>query len=69
MLNTKQDWLVNSSRIREELGYQEIIPLHEALKSTLEWERNYPPEKPENFVTPWLLDYVTEDKLATKNLD
>ncbi len=69
MLNTKQDWLVNSSRIREELGYQEIIPVDEALKSTLEWESNHPPEKPENFVTPWLLDYATEDKLATKNLD
>ncbi|KST66531.1 NAD-dependent epimerase/dehydratase family protein [Mastigocoleus testarum] len=69
VLNTKQDWLVDSSRIREELGYQEIIPMNKALKSTLEWERNCPPEKPENFVTPWLLDYVTEDKLATKSLD
>ena len=38
MLNTKQDWLVDSSRIRNELGYQEIFTQDEALKITIEWE-------------------------------
>ena len=69
MLNTKQDWLVESSRIRNELGYQEIVPLDEALKITIEWQRNHPPEKPEEFRMPWLLDYKSEDEIATKNLN
>ena len=69
MLNTKQDWLVESSRIRNELGYQEIIPQDEALKITIEWQRNHPPEKSEEFGIPWLLDYETEDEITTKILN
>ena len=69
MLNTEQDWLVDSSRIRNELGYQEIIPRDEALKTTIEWERNQPPQKPEEFAIPWLLNYETENEIATKSLN
>lgn len=69
MLNTKQDWLVKSSRIRNELGYQEIVTRDEALKITIEWERNHPPEKPGEFAIPWLLDYETEDEIITKILN
>lgn len=69
MLNTEQDWLVDSSRIRNELGYEEIISLDEALKITIEWERNHPPQKPEEFAIPWLLDYKTENEITKSSLN
>ena len=69
MLNTKQDWLVDSSRIRNELGYQEIFSLDEALKITIEWQQNHPPAKPEEFAIPWLLDYKTEDEITKSSLN
>lgn len=34
---------VDSSRIRRELGYTEIVPLDAALRQTIEWERAEPP--------------------------
>jgi nucleoside-diphosphate-sugar epimerase len=44
--NTDQHLAMDSSRIRTELGYQEIIPPDEALRATLAWERTHPPELP-----------------------
>ncbi|MDJ0616208.1 MAG: NAD-dependent epimerase/dehydratase family protein [Calothrix sp. MO_192.B10] len=41
--NMQQDWVTDSNRIRQELGYQEPIDRSEAMKRTLEWERLYPP--------------------------
>lgn len=38
-LNTDQQWTTSSDRIRQELGYSEIVPLDEALRRTIEWER------------------------------
>ena len=63
---TEQHWLVDSTRIRQELGYSEIIPPDEALKRSIEWQRNHPPEEPKELVEPWLLDYTTEDAILTK---
>lgn len=60
-LNAEQDWFLDSTRIRQELGYREIVPLEEALKKTIEWERNHPSNKMQQLVAPWLLDYGTED--------
>ena len=59
--NTEQDWFVDSTRIREELGYREIVPIDEALKKTIEWERNHPSTEMQQLTAPWLLDYATED--------
>jgi len=39
-----QHWVVDTSRIRQEVGYAEPIPLDEALRRTLEWERVNPPD-------------------------
>jgi nucleoside-diphosphate-sugar epimerase len=52
-----QQYEVDSTRIRRELGYSEIVPFDEALRRTIEWERANPPEQilPENF------DYAAED--------
>jgi len=57
MLDFTQQYQVDSSRIRRELGYSEIVPFDEALRRTIAWERANPPEQilPENF------DYAAED--------
>jgi nucleoside-diphosphate-sugar epimerase len=65
-VNTEQHWLVDSTPIRQEFGYSEIIPPDEALKRSIEWQRNHPPHEPKEFVEPWLLDYTTEDAILTK---
>ncbi|MBW4685727.1 MAG: NAD-dependent epimerase/dehydratase family protein [Komarekiella atlantica HA4396-MV6] len=60
-LNLEQHWIVDSTRIRQELGYQEIVPLDEALGRTIDWQKTHPPQEPQQFTMPWLLDYATED--------
>ena len=41
--NLRQDYVVDSSRIRAELGYTERTGADEALRRTIEWERANPP--------------------------
>ncbi len=52
-----QDWVVDTTRIRRELGYREAVPRNEALRRTVAWERANPPDNidPEDF------DYEAED--------
>jgi nucleoside-diphosphate-sugar epimerase len=52
-----QQYDVDSSRIREELGYAELIPFDEALRRTIEWERANPPET----IDEKQFDYAAED--------
>jgi nucleoside-diphosphate-sugar epimerase len=40
--NLAQHWEADSTRIREELGWREIVPLDEAIRRTVEWERGQP---------------------------
>jgi nucleoside-diphosphate-sugar epimerase len=47
----------SSERIRTELGYQEPIAFKEAMKGTVDWEREHPPE----LVDPNRFDYAAED--------
>lgn len=58
--NTAQHWSASTARIRNELGYRETVPLDEALRRTIEWERAHPPEKP---LTQF--DYAAEDAAAS----
>jgi nucleoside-diphosphate-sugar epimerase len=60
--NPAQDWSVDSGRIRRELGYQEVVPLEEALRRTIAWERANPPEK----IDPARFDYPAEDALMAQ---
>ena len=55
--NTEQHWTVDTSRIRQELGYAESVSRGEGIRRTVEWESaNPPPNQPsESF------DYVAED--------
>lgn len=55
--NTDQDWVGDTTRIRQELNYKEIVPQAEALRRTVEWERANPPAE----INPDYFDYARED--------
>lgn len=54
-LDTAQDLVVDSGRIRSELGYREAISRVAALRETVAWERANPPTRAPIF------DYTAED--------
>lgn len=58
-LNTDQDLVVDTTRIREELGYEEPVLLEDALKKTTQWEWTHPPGS----IDPQMFDYETEDRI------
>jgi nucleoside-diphosphate-sugar epimerase len=60
--NYRQHWAVDSSRIRRELGYHEPVPVADALRRTIEWERANPPA-----VSIWKFDYPAEDVAAASS--
>jgi nucleoside-diphosphate-sugar epimerase len=62
--NPAQHWDLNSTRIRRDLGYREIVPLDEAIRRTIEWERANPPGE----FNPHPFDYRAEDAaIASQN--
>jgi len=56
--NTDQHLTVDTVRIRKELNYQEQIPLEQAIRCTIEWERNNTPK-----IQPGQFDYTAEDNV------
>jgi nucleoside-diphosphate-sugar epimerase len=44
--NTAQHLVAASDRIRNELGYRELLPREEAIRRTILWERAHPPAQP-----------------------
>lgn len=54
--NTEQQLIVSSARIRKELGYQESVPVDEAIRHTILWEQQNAPG-----VNPQQFDYAAED--------
>jgi nucleoside-diphosphate-sugar epimerase len=62
-LNAQQHWIADSTRIREELGYSEIISPDQALKRTIDWQRSHPPENETLWSAPYLLDYAVEERI------
>lgn len=67
-INTEQDWIADTTRIRQELGYSEVVPLDEALRKTINWQRSYPPAEIPQWTGFELLDYATEDAILAKEL-
>jgi nucleoside-diphosphate-sugar epimerase len=61
--NTAQHWFVDTTRIRQELGYKEIVSPEEALKRTIDWQRSHPPKEISQWTGKELLDYATEDRI------
>src|SRR5215211_5607174 len=56
-LDTQQHWVVDTTRIRRELDYRETVPRDEALRRSVEWELELPPEK----LDPSSFDYAAKD--------
>jgi nucleoside-diphosphate-sugar epimerase len=57
-----QDIVVDTSRIRQELGYDEHVDPAEAFRRTVAWERNHFPERIDS---EWF-DYQAEDEALTR---
>ena len=58
-----QDWSIDSTKIRRELGYTEITPPDVALSRTVEYERANPPQP----IDPAQFDYSAEDASLSKH--
>jgi nucleoside-diphosphate-sugar epimerase len=58
--NAAQHWTASSARIRHELGYQEPIAIEEAIRRTIRWEQDNPPDAA--FLAQF--DYAAEDTAA-----
>jgi nucleoside-diphosphate-sugar epimerase len=61
-INTAQHLVVDTTRIREELGYTEVVARDEALRRTVAWERAHPPEE----VDLKAFNYAAEDALLAE---
>jgi nucleoside-diphosphate-sugar epimerase len=59
--NVAQNWVTDSTRIRQELAYTETIAREDAFSRTIEWQRSHSPHPFSD--APELLDYATEDKI------
>ncbi len=55
----RQNWSLNSARIRAELGYAEPATPVERMRRTCAWEKENPPEA----VEPGTFDYAAEDRV------
>ncbi len=55
--NAEQHWTASSARIRRELNYEEPVPLEEAIRRTIVWEKDNSPTH--EFLAPF--DYPAED--------
>ncbi len=51
-----QHWTVDSSKVRNELGYEATVSERDALETTIEWQLANPPE-----VETFVFDYDAED--------
>ena len=60
-INAEQHIVVDSSRIRQELGYKEHIDIDEAIQRTVAWERVHPPAQ----IDPKDFDYAAEDTILS----
>jgi len=66
-LTLPYDWThhlaANTNRIRKDLAYQETVPVEEALRRTVAWERAHPPKQ----IDSSRFDYAAEDSVYAKN--
>ncbi|HUU44092.1 MAG TPA: NAD-dependent epimerase/dehydratase family protein [Acidobacteriota bacterium] len=58
----RQHLVIDSSRIRRELDYRETVTQDEAIRQTVAWEHENPPEK----YDAGAFDYATEDRLLAE---
>jgi hypothetical protein len=58
----RHHWVVDTTRLRAELGYMEVVPQEEALRRTVEWQWADPLAK----YDPKEFDYATEDTVLAE---
>jgi nucleoside-diphosphate-sugar epimerase len=63
--NLDQHWVADTSRIRSELGFREPVPLAEAVRRTVEWERAHLPA----VWDPSQFDYAAENAIALEEAE
>lgn len=63
-LNSAQDWEADTSSLRRELGYEEVVTSESALRSTVSWEGSNPPK--DGDLTRF--DYPAEDVVLERLL-
>jgi nucleoside-diphosphate-sugar epimerase len=61
-IDTDQHYVLDTTKIRTELGYKEAVSHDEALAKTIAWERDNPPEE----IDPGKFDYAAEDRVLAK---
>ncbi len=61
--NPAQHWTASSARIRKELGYEEPVPIDEAIRRTIVWQRENAPE----VECLAKFDYAAEDAAVSHN--
>ena len=60
-IDLRQQFVIDSSRIRKELSFAEVVESTEGLRRTINWERTNPPDvKPEDF------NYAGEDLVLSR---
>ena len=62
-VNVHQHWFVDTTRIRQELGYSDVVHLDAALKRTIDWEKSHTSKDISPQAIPWLFSYATEDAI------
>jgi len=60
--NAAQHWTASSAHIRHELGYREPVPIDDAIRQTIQWERENPPAVA--FLAQF--DYAAEDAAVAR---
>lgn len=65
-LDLRQNWSMDSQKIRRELNYSELVPSDEAILRTIAWELSNPPEElhPKDYPTFY---YELEDMVLSKS--
>jgi dTDP-D-glucose 4,6-dehydratase len=61
--NSAQHWEADSTRIRQELGYRERVPVNDAIRRTIAWTREHPPAE----FNPYKFDYAAEDAATSES--
>ena len=61
--NAAQHWTASSARIRHELGYAETVTMEDAIRQTIRWELENPPDA--TFLPQF--DYAAEDAAVARH--
>ena len=61
-MNLDQNLDMDTTKIRRDLGFREVVPRRRALESTIQWDRDHPPGQIESAQ----FDYAAEDLILAR---